>query len=190
MYKNICFFCGSNSGLDNTFTEQTRKLIRYIKNNNYNIVYGGGKIGLMGVVAEEGMKQGVEVTGIMPKFLIDKEIGNDEISRLIEVRNMSERIQEMLRISEGFVVLPGGFGTYEEFFEILSWSQMGLHKKPIGLLNINGFFNPLEKLLEGCINSGFAPKENMNLFILEDDPEKLMKKMQNFHHTMPNKYVN
>lgn len=96
----------------------------------------------------------------------------------------------MLRISEGFIVLPGGFGTYEEFFEILSWSQMGLHKKPIGLLNINGFFNPLKKLLEGCISSGFAPKENINLFILEDDPEKLMEKIQNFHHTMPNKYVN
>lgn len=188
--NNICFFCGSNSGVDENFTKQTRNLIKYVKDNHFNIVYGGGKIGLMGVVAEEGMKHNINVTGIMPKFLIDKEIGNSEISNLIEVSDMSERIQVMLKMSEGFIVLPGGFGTFEEFFEILSWSQMGLHKKPIGLLNINGFFDPLENLLDGCIQSGFAPKENKKLFIIEKDPESLIKKMKDFRHTMPNKYVN
>ncbi|PKE06416.1 TIGR00730 family Rossman fold protein [Macrococcoides caseolyticum] len=186
----VCIFCGSNSGNNNLYQKAVLDLIEIIKKEKMEIIYGGGKVGLMGLVATEAIKSKVYITGIMPEFLIDREIAHNQIDKLIKVRDMSERINMMADLSNGFLILPGGFGTFEELFEVLSWSQMGLHEKPIGVLNINGFFNPIIDLINNTVNSGFAPEKNKELIIIDSSVENLLSKMKNFKHELPNKYMN
>lgn len=157
--EKICIFCGSNNGHNALYRKAVIDLIAEIKKEGMGIIYGGGKVGLMGLVASESIKSSVSITGVMPNFLVEREIAHDDIDELIKVKDMGERIKTMADLSNGFLILPGGFGTFEELFEILSWSQMGLHTKPIGVLNIAGFFNPLISLINNSIDSDLHRKK-------------------------------
>ncbi len=176
--KSICVFCGSNKGIDKVFLLTAKKVARLLVKENIELIYGGGNIGLMGALAETVMKKGGNVTGIMPEFLMRREHATLKISKLIIVKSMHERKAKMSELSDGFIVMPGGLGTLEEFFEVWTWEQLRLHMKPIGVLNIDGYFNELIKFLNKAVKLGFIKKEDRELIIVEEDQIKLLKRMQ------------
>ncbi|GAB7168526.1 TIGR00730 family Rossman fold protein [Lactiplantibacillus plantarum] len=155
---NICVFCGSNSGLDPAFSDKTVALGQYLAANDYQLVYGGGDHGLMGKVAKATMDAGGRVIGIIPHFLVARELAFKDVTTFIETRTMTERKEKMLHLADAFIVLPGGFGTFEEFLQMLSWSQMDIHQKPIALYNIDGFYDDLVAMLQKTADLGFAPR--------------------------------
>lgn len=153
--KSICIFCGSATGNDPEFHRIAEETGKYFADNNIRLIYGGGNVGLMGVVSNTVMKSGGETTGVIPQFMMNKEIANFNITELIEVRSMHERKAKMADLADGFVVLPGGIGTMDEFFEIWTWKQLKLHSKPIGILNFNGYYDPLLNFIKDMISQGF-----------------------------------
>ena len=175
--QRICVYSGSNSGLRPQYKEGAQKLGQSLAKNKLELVYGGSNIGLMGTTANEVLKNNGSVTGVIPKNLFSGEIVHRNLTKLIEVKNMSERKQKMAELADGFITLPGGLGTFEELFEMLSWAQLGIHKKPIGLLNICNFFDPLIKMLEKAAEEGFMDHSNLDLILLNDNPEKLIEEM-------------
>ncbi|QJQ05144.1 TIGR00730 family Rossman fold protein [Undibacterium piscinae] len=141
--KSICVFCGASSGASEVYADGARQLAASLVKRQISLVYGGGNIGLMGVIADEVMRLGGHVTGVIPQALMDKEVGHTGLSKLHIVRNMHERKALMADLSDGFIAMPGGIGTLEELFEIFTWLQLGFHEKPLGLLNIAGFYDEL-----------------------------------------------
>lgn len=188
--KNVCVFCGSNHGLDPAFKAQTENLGQYLAAHQQTVVYGGGKEGLMGTIAESTMAAGGRVIGIIPTFLQEMGLAKEDVTQLILTSTMDERKDEMLRQSDAFIVLPGGFGTFEEFTTMLSWSQLNVHQKPIALFNINHYFDDLVAMMQKSCDAGFAPQENMNLFITADTIDGMFQGFQEFHHQLPYKYTN
>lgn len=188
--KNICVFCGSNHGLDPAYKQQTQVLGRYLAAHHHPVVYGGGKEGLMGTIAEATMAAGGEVIGIIPTFLREMNLAKTDITTYIETATMDERKDEMLRQADAFIVLPGGFGTFEEFTTMLSWSQLNVHQKPIALFNINHYFDNLVAMMQTCCDQGFAPQANMDLFIDAPTVEDIFAQFKTFHHQLPYKYTN
>ncbi|WP_454054683.1 LOG family protein [Clostridium sp. Marseille-Q7071] len=187
--KKICVYSGSNLGSRPEYKESARLLGKILVENEIELVYGGSKIGLMGEVSSEVLKNNGKVIGVMPKALFSGEIVHRNLTKLIEVENMHQRKQTMSDLSDGFIALPGGLGTFEEFFEILSWAQLGIHKKPIGILNISNFFDPLLNMLEKTCNEGFMNKSNMKLILVSDNPKSLIDKMKAYTPpTMENKW--
>ncbi len=178
--NKICVFCGSSSGNDTNITEAAKQTAELFTENDITLVYGAAKIGVMGTLAEEMLNRHGKVIGIIPQFLKKKEVVHLGLTELITTTNMHERKLKMQEVSDGFMVLPGGFGTLEEFFEIITWLQLGLHEKPIGLLNINGFYDHLLKLLETMVKKGFLKMENYELLLVDRTPEGLLKKMEAF----------
>jgi len=176
--KSICVFCGSSPGSDKEFAEETKKLAALFLKENIELVYGGGNIGLMGVIAGAMMEGGGKVTGIMPEFLMRREHADLEITKLILVQSMHERKAMMSELSNGFIVLPGGLGTLEEFFEVWTWEQLRLHNKPIGVLNTGGYYDGMIKFLDHSVEKGFLRKEDRDLILIDDDPGQLLVKMQ------------
>lgn len=187
---NVCVFCGSNSGLDDQFSVKTTALGRYLATNDYQLVYGGGDHGLMGKVATATLDAGGRVIGIIPRFLVERGLALDNVTTFVETKTMTERKEKMLHLADAFIVLPGGFGTFEEFFQMLSWSQMDIHQKPIALYNIDGFFDDLIAMLQKTTDLGFAPKENLSLFINGHDLDEIFTGFANFKHVLPPKYTN
>ncbi|MFC6261598.1 LOG family protein [Levilactobacillus fujinensis] len=188
--KNVCVFCGSNHGYDPQFLIQTNALGKYLAENNHPVVYGGGKEGLMGAIATSTMAAGGEVIGIIPTFLREMGLAKEDVTTFIETATMDERKDEMLRQSDAFIVLPGGFGTFEEFTTMLSWSQINVHQKPIALFNIDHYFDELVAMMHKCCDAGFAPQENLDLFIDADSVDGIFEGFANFHHQLPFKYTN
>ncbi len=178
----MCVFCGSSSGKHPVYTEATLTLARLFIENQYTLVYGGGKIGLMGVMADEMLKLGGEVIGIIPDFLLRKEVGHRGITQLISVDTMQERKAILLEKSDAFIALPGGFGTLDEIFEVISLAQLQLLKKPYAFLNTNGFYNHLKTFLLHAYNEGFIAKEYYDMVIFESEPEILIEKIKHFSH--------
>ncbi len=178
--NKICVFCGSSDGNDQLITETTKKVGVFFAENKITLVYGAAKIGVMGTLAQTVLNAKGDVIGIIPHFLKTKEVVHSGLTELITTQNMHERKLKMQEISDGFIALPGGIGTLEELFEILTWLQLGLHKKPIGLLNINGFFDPLIKMMENMVQNGFLSLENYNLLKVDSDVNLLYKKMLDF----------
>ncbi len=176
--KSICVFCGSSKGTDKIFSSTAKKVGRLLVKENMDLVYGGGNVGLMGSLAETVMEKGGRVTGIIPEFLMRREHATLEISRLIIVKSMHERKAKMSEYSDGFIIMPGGLGTLEEFFEVWTWEQLRLHMKPIGVLNIDGYFNDLIKFLNKAVRKGFIRKEDRELILVDEDPGKLLKNMK------------
>src|SRR5690606_20357807 len=176
--KSICVFCGSSPGSDKEFAEETKKLAALFLKENIELVYGGGNIGLMGVIAGAMMEGGGKVTGIMPEFLMRREHADLEITKLILVQSMHERKAMMSELSNAFVILPGGIGTLEEFFEVWTWEQLRLHNKPIGVLNISGYYDDMIKFLDNSVEKSFLRKADRDLILIDDDPTKLLIKMQ------------
>ncbi|NQX76171.1 TIGR00730 family Rossman fold protein [Gilvibacter sp.] len=176
----IAVFCGSSSGNDMAITDAAQKLGQLLVEQQIELVYGAAKIGVMGEIAKAVLDQGGRVTGVIPEFLKRKEVVHLGLSELITTENMHQRKLIMSERSDGFIALPGGFGTLEELFEIITWSQLGLHQKPVGLLNINGFYDPLINLLEGMVRKGFLKMDNFEILLVDTDPTKLLEKMRSF----------
>ncbi|EDU38699.1 TIGR00730 family Rossman fold protein [Clostridium sporogenes] len=178
--KRICVYSGSNLGLRSEYKESAKLLGKILAENKIELVYGGSKIGLMGEISNEVLRNNGKVIGVMPKGLFSGEMVHENLTKLIEVENMHERKQTMAELSDGFIALPGGLGTFEELFEVLSWAQLGIHKKPIGILNISNFFDPLLHMIKNTCTEGFMNESNIKLISVSDTPSELIKQMKNY----------
>lgn len=176
--KRICVYSGSNVGNRPEYREAAIQLSDVFIKNDFELVYGGSKVGLMGEIANQMLENGAKVTGVMPKGLFPEEIVHNRLSRLIEVQDMHERKKIMADLSDGFIALPGGIGTFEELFEALSWAQLGIHQKPIGVLNAAGFFEPALSLLQNTVQEGFMNQSNLKLLLVSADPKELVNMMK------------
>lgn len=178
--KSICVYCGASFNGDPVLKTAIENLAQTFINQQIRLVYGAGSVGVMGVIADEVLKRNGLVTGVIPQFLMDKEVGHTGLTELIITENMHQRKQKMADLADGFIILPGGFGTLEEFFEVLTWLQLGLHTKPIGILNVNGFYDHLFAQMEVMVKHQFLKQSNMELVFNESDPEILVEKMMGF----------
>ena len=178
--KRITVFCGSNFGTDEIYEKQAFRLGEILAERRIGLVYGGANVGLMNAVAEGALSKGGEVTGVLPVFIKNKGIAHKNLTELILVNTMHERKTKMNELSDGVIALPGGFGTLEEFFETLTWGQLGLHRKPVGLLNINGFYDSLKILAQTMVEKGFLKEANRKMLLISDDIEKLIDHMENY----------
>jgi uncharacterized protein (TIGR00730 family) len=161
--NSLCVFCGSSPGVDLSFLASAKEVGRLLASQGRRLVYGGGRIGLMGAVADAAIAEGGEVIGVIPRSLLDKEVAHLGLSDLRVVASMHERKATMAELSDGFIALPGGIGTLEEFFEIWTWGQLGLHHKPFGLLNVAGFFDPLLAFLDQLADQRFLRPEHRGM---------------------------
>ena len=180
--KRICVFCGSNAGHDPRYRSAAEALGRLLAGRGAELVYGGGNVGLMGIVADACLDAGGTVTGVIPEALIGKEVAGRAVdhrglTRLEIVDSMHTRKARMAELSDGFIALPGGFGTFEEFCEILTWGQLGFHVKPMGLLNVNGFYDPLLALFDRAVADGFLRPENRTMALAASDIGHLLDAM-------------
>jgi len=171
---NICVFCGSSAGLNPVYADSARELGRLLAQKNYTLVYGGGNIGLMGIVADAVLESKGQVIGVIPDFLMQKEVGHTGLSKLEIVPSMHERKKRMADLSDAFITLPGGWGTLDETAEILTWKQLGLIHQPVGILNVNGFFDMLLKQLNLMVNDGFLKPANLESVKISSSPEHLI----------------
>ena len=175
--KKICVYCGSSSGKHSVYLESAVLLGEALVKNNIGLVYGGASIGLMGKLADTMIDHGAEVIGVIPHSLEGREIAHKGLSELKIVNDMHERKLTMAQLSEGFIALPGGYGTLEELFEALTWNQLDIHRKPCGLLNINGYYDHLCEFLGQTIEQGFIKPHHKDLLITDSDPQALIDKM-------------
>ncbi len=187
--KRVTVFCGSSSGTDESFEYRARALGATLARVRIGVVYGGAKVGLMGAVARGALENGGEVIGVLPYFLQSKEIAHDKLTRLILVDTMHERKMKMHELSDGIIALPGGYGTMEEFFEMLTWAQLGLHRKPVALLNIDGFFDPLLHMVHTMVRKGFLKEVNREMLLVGDNPDTLLFEMKNYRAPRVPKWI-
>jgi uncharacterized protein (TIGR00730 family) len=176
--KSVCVFCGSNRGSAAVYTEATQMLARAIARAGMRLVYGGGSIGLMGVLAEAVLAEGGEVIGVAPRRLLEREVVHAHLTRLHVVESMHERKAKMAELSDGFIALPGGYGTLDELFEALTWTQLGYHRKPCGLLNVSGFFDRLIDYLDHALAEGFLIREHRDMLVVADDPDLMIERLK------------
>ena len=172
--RRICVFCGSRPGGRPEYAEQARLLGALLAGRGIGLVYGGGSVGLMGVVADAVLDAGGEVVGVIPEALASKELAHRELADLRVVGSMHDRKALMAELSDAVIALPGGFGTFEELLEIITWSQLGLHRKPVGILNVAGFYDGLLALVEHAIEEGFIPSEHRHLIVDAAEPEAVL----------------
>jgi uncharacterized protein (TIGR00730 family) len=179
---SICVYCGSSDKIDPAYIEAAYALGKAIAYKNLKLVYGAGSTGLMGAVANGTLENGGEVIGVMPELFNTPNLAHQGLTRLEIVDDMHKRKARLAELSDAFVALPGGFGTFEELFEILTWAQIGLHQKPVGLLNIRQYFNPLFSMIERASAEGFIYQEHRALFTAADDPYSLLEALSNHDH--------
>ncbi|WP_297730618.1 TIGR00730 family Rossman fold protein [uncultured Maricaulis sp.] len=172
--KSICVYCGSNAGQDPAFLEVADRLGQIMALRGIELVYGGGRVGLMGRIADATLAAGGRVVGVIPEFLALKEIAHMELTTLHVVKSMHARKAKMEQLSEGFIAMPGGIGTMEEMFEIWTWAQLGQHRHPVGLLNVNGYYDELVAFLDKMTEQGFLAPEHRGALIVADRPTKLL----------------
>jgi len=182
-FHSVCVYCGSSVGNHAVFADAARVLGRKLVEQNLSLVYGGGHVGLMGIVADAVLDAGGEVTGVIPKALMDSEVGHDRLTRLFVVKDMHERKALMAEHADGFIAMPGGIGTLEELFEALTWAQLGFHEKPVGLFNVDGFYDKLIEFLNQLTSQGFLRPEHRDLLIVQAEPDALITQLKKF--TMP-----
>jgi uncharacterized protein (TIGR00730 family) len=187
--NRICVFCGSSSGIHPRYAEAARTLGSALVRRGIGLVYGGGNVGLMGIIADAVMDAGGEVIGVIPEALVERELAHNDVTQMIVVRSMHERKAKMAELSNGFVAMPGGYGTFEEFCEIITWAQLGLHRKPCGILNVNGYYDPLMKLFDHAVAEGFLRSANRQLVLEESDPERLLTTMATFKPQHTEKWI-
>lgn len=178
--KSIVVFCASSPGFDEGWAEMASHVGQYFAEQYITLVYGGGKVGLMGAVANGALAHAGRVIGVIPEFLDTKEIGHHDVTELIVVDTMHERKAKMNTLCDGVIALPGGFGTLEELFEMITWAQLGLHQKPVGLLNTNGFYDHLVAFVQHMVDTGLLKKENQDMLLVADTIEVLLDKMNNY----------
>jgi len=187
--KRMCVFCASSKGAQPTYVSRAAELGRLLAGQGYELVYGGGNIGLMGVIADACLAAGGRVIGVIPKALMDKELGHTGIQDLRIVDSMHTRKALMAELSDGFIALPGGFGTLEEFAEILTWGQLGIHRKPCGLLNVAGFYDHLLKFLDHAVAEKLLKAKHRALIVEDQSPATLLEKMARTHPTLEEKWI-
>ena len=175
--KAICVFCGANFNGDPVLKQAVEELAEMMVTRQITLVFGGGKVGVMGLLANAVLGRGGKAVGVIPEFLLRKEVGHTELSALHVVKNMHERKKLMSELADGIIMLPGGFGTLEEFFEVLTWLQLGLHKNPVGILNVNGFYDFLLKQLDVMVEQKFLKPINRQLVITSENPAELINIM-------------
>jgi uncharacterized protein (TIGR00730 family) len=173
-----CVFCGSNRGANPSYTSATAELARCLVANGIGIVYGGGNVGLMGVLADAALAEGGEVVGVIPRMLVEKEIAHRRLSELRVVGSMHERKALMADLSDAFIAAPGGYGTLDEFCEILTWTQLGLQQKPVGILNVDGYFNHLLALFDHAVTKQFVKPMHRDMIVTDDTPQSLIARMR------------
>ncbi|MGV8992467.1 MAG: TIGR00730 family Rossman fold protein [Flavobacterium sp.] len=187
--KRVTVFCGSNMGSDKNFQSQATFAGKTLAKNQIEVVYGGAKVGLMGALADGALSEGGRVIGILPKFLRSKEIVHNGLTELIMVDTMHERKTMMNELCDGVIALPGGFGTLEELFEMTTWAQLGLHKKPIAILNTNGFYDALIVMIQTMVDNSFLKAENQKMILISDNIEDLLQKMKDYVAPNVNKWI-
>jgi uncharacterized protein (TIGR00730 family) len=187
--KRICVFCGSSEGSDPVYAEAARTLGDELTTRGYGLVYGGGQVGLMGILSRRVMDRGGEVIGVIPRTLTEKEVASDDVTELHVVDTMHERKALMNELSSAFVALPGGFGTMEELFEVITWAQLGLHTKPFGLLDVNGFFAPLLAFLDHATEERFIRAEYRAMVTSESDPASLLDLLERWDAPEPIRWL-
>lgn len=178
--KRICVFCGSTPGAMPEYTHAARQLGFILAQRQLRLVYGGGKVGMMGQLAKAVIEQGGEVIGVIPQELWEKKLAFTDLSDLRVVSSMHERKALMAELADGFIALPGGLGTLEEFFEVLTWAQLGLHQKPCGLLNIRGYYTPLITFLNHLVTQGFLATAHRSMVMVEEQPEALLDQFERY----------
>ncbi|MEO6393788.1 MAG: TIGR00730 family Rossman fold protein [Pyrinomonadaceae bacterium] len=178
--KRICVFCGSNAGVRPDYAAAAREMGSALVQRNIGLVFGGGRVGLMGIIADQVIADGGEAIGVIPADLDKKEIAHSGLTELHVVRSMHERKALMAKLSDGFIALPGGFGTYEEFCEVLTWSQLGFQQKPCALYNVAGFYDPLLALFDHAVAEGFVRPEHRELVLVGNSPGDLIEQLANY----------
>jgi uncharacterized protein (TIGR00730 family) len=187
--KRIAVYCGSNSGRRPEYAVAARELGALLAREKIELVYGGGMVGLMGLVADAVLSHGGHVIGVIPEKLVIKEVVHEKLPDLRIVKDMHERKALMAELADGFIALPGGYGTFEEFFEVLAWSQLGWHQKPFGLLDVGGFYGRLTDFLDHAAGEGFIRPKHRDLVLVESKPEKIMQRLRDFHPPAEVKWI-
>ncbi len=189
LFQRICVFCGSNLGNGPAYRAAAERLGTLLVERHIELVYGGGNIGLMGVLADTVLRLGGRVTGVIPESLMGREVGHRGLTDLRVVRSMHGRKALMSDLSDGFIALPGGFGTLEEFCEVVTWSQLGLQSKPCGLLNVENYYAPLLELFDHAVREGFLSQPSRQLVLDDENPERLLEKMAEFRPEPSTKWI-
>ena len=189
MIKTICVFCGSSTGAGNIYKERAKQLAEFFIQRQIQMVYGGANVGLMGILADTMLQHNGQVIGVMPQHLVDREVAHTSLTRMHIVADMQERKALMARLSDAFITLPGAYGTLDELFEMLTWNQLHLVTKPVGLLNINGFFNSLIEMLDHAMEQQFLRPEHRGILLVDENEEQLLQKMNDYQPVTAEKWI-
>lgn len=189
MIKSLCIFCGSSSGIRHEYAEYARKLANLLVDHDIQLVYGGANVGLMGEIANAMLHRKGKIVGVMTQYLVDKEIAHPELSDLKIVNSMHERKQKMSELADAFIILPGGLGSLDEFFEVWTWAQLGLQRKACGILNVRNYFDSLLDFLDHAVNEGFLKQIHREMVLVENDPEIMLHKLINLTIPIVDKWI-
>ncbi|CAN5797462.1 TIGR00730 family Rossman fold protein [soil metagenome] len=187
---SICVFCGSSFGEDPAYKEAARSLGATLAEQGFTLIYGGGRVGLMGALADAALEAGGEAIGVIPKALVEREISHEGLTDLYVVGSMHKRKALMSELSNAFVALPGGNGTLEEFFEVLTWAQLGEHRKPCGLLNVDGYYDPLLMVFDHMVDKGFLAEEHRSIVQIQQNPEDMLDALYQYVPPDTLKWIN
>ena len=187
--ERLCIFCGSSAGADPVYRTTAEELGRILAAKKITIVYGGGNVGLMGALADSALATGGEVIGVIPEHLLAREVGHKGLTKLHVVKSMHERKALMADLSDAFLGLPGGFGTFEEFCEVLTWSQLGLHQKPCALLNVKGYYTPLLQMFDHAVAERFLKPENRRIVLANSDVNEILREMDEWKPVLTEKWL-
>jgi uncharacterized protein (TIGR00730 family) len=189
MAKRICVFCGSSPGARQCYTAAATSLARYLAANGIGIVYGGGKVGLMGALADAALEAGGDIIGVIPQSLVEKELAHPGLPDLRVVGSMHQRKALMAELADAFIALPGGYGTFEEFCEVLTWTQLGLHRKPCGILNVEGYYDRLLELFDHALSEQFLKPVHRHMVLSDSSPESLVKSLLEYNLPYVDKWI-
>jgi uncharacterized protein (TIGR00730 family) len=189
MLQRICVFCGSSSGTGETYLQAAREVGRLLYERNIELIYGGGKVGLMGAVADACLAPGGRVTGVIPQLLVDKEVAHRGLTELRVVQTMHERKAMMADLADAFLALPGGYGTWDELCEVLTWSQIGIQRKASALLNVNGYYDPLLAMMDRARSEGFLRDIHAELLLTDTDPARLLNRLETYVMPVVDKWM-
>ncbi|NPV93050.1 MAG: TIGR00730 family Rossman fold protein [Firmicutes bacterium] len=187
--RRVCVFCGSSPRTDPRYRQAAERLGRLLAEEGLTVVYGGARIGLMGAMAEATLQQGGKVIGVIPQALVDREIAHPDLTELHIVKSMHQRKALMAELADGFIALPGGLGTLEEFCEVLTWAQLGMHQKPCGMLNLDGYYQHLIEFFDHAVSECFFSPENRSMILIEQEPGLLLQRMRSYRPGQMEKWI-